>query len=98
MQVGIRDGHELVSAGPYALLLHPSYVGTALLTVGYAWYVLGGPSCMLRRPLLSALAAGAGAAVLVVRVANEERVLAAHFGEQWAAHAAARWRFIPYVF
>lgn len=86
-----------MATGPYALLLHPSYLGTALLAVGYAWYVQGGPRCMLRRPLVSALLVATGAAVLVMRVTNEERVLAAHFGEQWEAHAAARWRLIPYL-
>lgn len=32
--VGIRSGHELISEGPYSLLLHPSYLGTVLLAAG----------------------------------------------------------------
>lgn len=95
-EVGIRSGHELVSSGPYSLLLHPSYLGTGLLCAGYIWFV-GGPRNMLRRPAFSAALAAVGLAVLVLRVANEERVLQAHFGERWAAHAATRWRFIPFV-
>lgn len=95
-EVGIRSEHELVSTGPYALLLHPSYLGTGLLCAGFIWFV-GGPRNRMRRPAFSALLAAAGIAVLVLRVSNEERVLQAHFGERWAAHAATRWRFIPFV-
>lgn len=95
-EVGIRSEHELVSTGPYALLLHPSYLGTGLLCAGFIWFV-GGPRNRMRRPAFSALLAAAGIAVLVLRVSNEERVLQARFGERWAAHAATRWRFIPFV-
>ncbi|PRW33053.1 isoprenylcysteine carboxyl methyltransferase (icmt) family [Chlorella sorokiniana] len=95
-EVGIRSGHELVSTGPYALLLHPSYLGTGLLCAGFIWF-LGGPRSILRRPAFSALLAVTGLVVLGLRVSNEEAVLQAHFGERWAAHAATRWRFIPFV-
>lgn len=95
-EVGIRAGHELVTTGPYALLLHPSYLGTGMLVAGYIWF-WGGPRTAFRRPAWSAALAVAGLVILVGRVSNEERVLAAHFGERWAAHASTRWRFIPYV-
>lgn len=62
-EVGIRAGHALVGAGPYALLLHPSYAGTGLLVAG-ASYFLAGPRLLARRPLciLAALAIGAAVA------------------------------------
>lgn len=62
-EVGIRPQHELVGSGPYALLLHPSYVGSCLLTAGIAAY-LGGPWRVVRRWYgAAAMAAGLAAAL-----------------------------------
>lgn len=38
-EVSIRTSHQLVTTGPYALLLHPSYTGTAMVALGFCGYI-----------------------------------------------------------
>ncbi|KAL4857421.1 Protein-S-isoprenylcysteine O-methyltransferase B [Chlorella vulgaris] len=98
-EVGVRAGHSLVGEGPYALLLHPSYTGTALVGLGFSAYT----GIMRRRPtalVISAVVLGAigkSTCCPPLRIANEERVLAKHFGDAWREHASARWRLIPMI-
>ncbi|KAL4422815.1 hypothetical protein ABPG75_009012 [Micractinium tetrahymenae] len=96
-EVGIRQGHTLVQTGPYSLLLHPSYTGTALMVAGFAWWAAGPGACLRRRHVAAAYAA-IGCALIALRVSYEERALEAHFGEAWRLHAAARRRFMPFLF
>jgi protein-S-isoprenylcysteine O-methyltransferase Ste14 len=147
-EVGIRSEHELISSGPYTLLLHPSYTGAAMAGLGFCAYVgamrrpawalavtlhiavlLGALRHACIRPCCCSTASSAKAAApcsalavaparpctkgsahtnnlapalvsspAALRIANEERVLAEHFGEAWARHAATRWRIIPFLF
>jgi protein-S-isoprenylcysteine O-methyltransferase Ste14 len=36
MPMSLREGHELVTSGPYAYIRHPIYSGILLLTLGSA--------------------------------------------------------------
>lgn len=76
-EVGIREGHTLILTGPYSLVLHPSYTGTALMAAGYAWWAAGPRAC-LRRPDITAAYLAAACALIALRVGYEERALEAH--------------------
>lgn len=85
--VKVTEGQELIRGGPYRVLRHPAYTGLLLWSIGFA----------LWNPSLPGLVV-----LLVVtldeiafRVRNEERLLAAHFGDAWQRHAQATWAVIP---
>lgn len=86
--VTIKEGHELVKSGPYALVRHPIYTGllVAFLGSALALGLWGG---------VVAFALGAGALWRKLRI--EERWMRQQFGEvyeEYSRHVAA---LIPFV-
>jgi protein-S-isoprenylcysteine O-methyltransferase len=84
----VRDGHQLVQDGPYAIVRHPIYTGMLAALLGTA-LTLG--------TLASWMAVMSGLAGILLRVDVEERLMASEFG---AAHAGYRQRtrkLIPFV-
>ncbi len=86
--VTLKQDHELVERGPYAIVRHPIYTGFLVALVGVA----------LALGTVRALAAIAGVAIaFALKVRVEERFLGEQFGD---AHAAYRRRvraLIPYL-
>jgi len=81
----IKTGARLVQAGPYRRLRHPMYAAVLLLA-------LGGLACQLGPwRLVAWLALGA---VLRLKAAREERLLAARFPD-YAAYRARTGGFLP---
>ncbi|MFT4197962.1 MAG: isoprenylcysteine carboxylmethyltransferase family protein [Pseudoxanthomonas sp.] len=87
VDVGIQPGHELVQAGPYRWLRHPSYTGA--LACFYGLGVGQGDWASL------AVLALAVSAAFMRRIRVEEAVLAQAFGARWDAHARRTWRLFP---
>jgi len=86
--VAPREPARLIDDGPYRRVRHPMYVAELTIATG-APLTLGA-----RVSLLLALAF---AAVVVYRMAVEERALRARIPE-YAAYAARTYRLIPYVY
>ena len=87
--VVIQDKHELIIAGPYRLLRHPSYAGS-LLTLAGIGLALGN--------WLSLLVAVLGALIgFTRRIPVEEAALQAHFGGDYTAYAHRTWRLVPLI-
>ena len=83
--VALFAGHRLITAGPYALVRHPMYLGVMLAAWGSlllfrTWAVLGFAIMMFG---------------LVFRARREERVLADEFGDAWRAYAARVPAWLP---
>ena len=109
-QVAVRDGHRLVTDGPYALARHPSYTGWAMLTAGNALLLASAGSYFVeagwsRVPAAQAAAAAAFTHMSLIavnmffRVSTEDRVMRQEFGEAWDRWAKATpYRLIPYVY
>ena len=87
--VTLKEGHELVRTGPYALARHPLYTGFLLAVAGTA--VAAGEG---RGLLASALVAAA----LVRKLRLEERFLLEHFGESYRAYRRDVKALIPWLF
>ncbi len=87
--IKVVQGHELVRRGPYRVLRHPAYTGLILWSAGFA----------LWNPSLPGLVLVVALTVQEVafRVREEERLLAAHFGDAWREHVAATWAVVPLV-
>lgn len=86
--VTIKQGHELVTSGPYALVRHPIYTGLLLALLGSA-IALGD----WRAVLAFMLAAGALLRKLVV----EERWMRQQFGDEYQAYSRRVAALIPFV-
>lgn len=83
----VRDGHELVTAGPYARVRHPIY--TAL----YATFV--GLSLLSASWLVALSGLGGLTVVVAIRLPGEERLMLERFGPVYAAYMARTNRFVP---
>jgi protein-S-isoprenylcysteine O-methyltransferase Ste14 len=86
----IRDKHELVCGGPYALVRHPMYTSFLLMGLGQAF-------------LLSNWAMGLvgliGFAILFfLRVDKEERMMLEVFGQRYRDYMERTKRIIPYLY
>jgi protein-S-isoprenylcysteine O-methyltransferase Ste14 len=84
--VAIQPRHRLVTTGLYSVIRHPSYVGLMLGALGWALTFRSGIGVILA--LLNLLP-------LIARIRSEERLLAAQFGEEYAAWRRRTWRMVP---
>lgn len=85
----IKQDHELIRRGPYALVRHPIYTGTLMAAIGTA-VALGRIRDLLALPL-----------VIVgfwLKARSEERLLMSNFGDRYAAYRCeVRGAIIPYI-
>ncbi len=78
--------HSLATAGPYAKIRHPQYVGFVLIMLGF----------LLQWPTLLTLAMFPVLVFMYVRLAHsEEAASEREFGQAWRDYAAKTPRFIP---
>ena len=89
VRVQRERGHQVVSTGVYGIVRHPMYLGGVLMFVGGPLVV--GAASALAVGLLLTLA-------LVVRIADEERLLARELEGYEAYRQRVRWRLIPFVY
>lgn len=87
--VAIQEKHELVTDGFYGVIRHPSYLGAALLVLGWTLVFRSGLGLLL---LPIALWLG------VARINAEEALLASEFGQSWEAYRQRTWRLIPWLY
>jgi protein-S-isoprenylcysteine O-methyltransferase Ste14 len=88
--VAIRQDHEIIRAGPYRYVRHPSYSGYLLAALGLGialnnWLALG--------VLLLV-----NAAVFGYRIQVEESVLVTAFGQDYVAYQRTTRRIIPLIY
>jgi protein-S-isoprenylcysteine O-methyltransferase Ste14 len=79
---------RVVSTGVYAVVRHPMYLGMLVMFVG---------APLLLESRLALIAAAAVALILIVRIAREERLLAAQLDGYAEYRRNVRYRLIPFV-
>ncbi len=85
----IKEGHELIRRGPYALVRHPIYSGLFLAAIGTA-IAFGQTRSLLALPLVLA--------GFWVKIRAEERLLSQAMGEQYEAYRqTVRSAIIPFI-
>lgn len=106
----IKDDHRLATEGPYAIVRHPSYLGSVMIGLGTmlchlgrgSWFVsYGGFETVWGKCLVAAWSTLAlfPPTILIRRVGLEDKVLQERFGDQWVTYARrTRYRLIPYIF
>jgi protein-S-isoprenylcysteine O-methyltransferase Ste14 len=88
LQVG--SDHELVVAGPYRYVRHPSYTGAILMLAGVG---LGLGNALSLAACLVLPAIG-----YIQRISREEELLQRELGEPYAEYASQRRRLVPGVY
>jgi protein-S-isoprenylcysteine O-methyltransferase Ste14 len=86
--MGVREGHELVQSGPYAIVRHPIYTGLLVAMLGTA---------LITGTLPAYLGVAAGLCGILLRVAIEEELMAAEFGDAHAAYRQRTTKLVPFV-
>ena len=84
--VAIQPGHTLVTNGIYSHIRNPSYLGLLVMSLGLA---------LAFRSCVGVLLAALNIVPLVARIRSEEKLLRAHFGQEYEAYCARTWRLIP---
>jgi protein-S-isoprenylcysteine O-methyltransferase Ste14 len=83
----VKEGHELVTSGPYAYVRHPIYTGVILAAIGsaigtnYFWMLI----------VLAVVV------MFLLRIPKEEGYMMELFPEQYPAYRARTKRLIPFI-
>jgi protein-S-isoprenylcysteine O-methyltransferase Ste14 len=86
--VTIKQGHELITTGPYALVRHPIYTGILTGFLGMAIAI-----CEVRGFIVLVLIFIA----FWIKLRMEEQWMRAQFGEMYAAYAHQTAALVPYL-
>ena len=109
-EMSIRDGHQLITSGPYSIVRHPSYTGLALIACGNIVLLNSKGSYFVEAGLWDAVAGKAVAYSLSVfltlitltlcaRTRQEDVMLRKEFGAQWDEWAhRTPWRVVPFIY
>ncbi len=86
--VTVKQGHELITSGPYAVVRHPIYTGLLLGFLG---------SAVARGEWRGILAVALVFAVLCFKLRIEEKWMRAQFGELYTAYSRKVAALLPYI-
>lgn len=87
-QLGVQEGHRLVTTGPYGVVRHPIYLGLIDFTIGTALYL--NDVALLGVALLFVI-------YFLAQIRIEERFFADHFGTEWLEYRARTPALFPRV-
>jgi protein-S-isoprenylcysteine O-methyltransferase Ste14 len=79
---------KLATTGPYARIRHPMYVGLFMWSLTWCLFT---DNWLVSAPLASFIVF-----IALVRVPHEERVLLAHFGDDYRRYVERTHRFLPW--
>jgi protein-S-isoprenylcysteine O-methyltransferase Ste14 len=85
--VAVRSGQSLIETGPYRFIRHPIY------TAYFISYIAGG--LLSANWVLTFIPAPLFAAMIALRVGEEEKVMIETFGEAYLAYMRHTGRFLP---
>ena len=78
----IDKGREVTRSGPYRVVRHPLYLGSAVMGAGFAWAAQSLPVAILVATYLGVTLAAA--------MRTEEQALTAKFGDEYTAYREGR--------
>ncbi|KAG2122585.1 hypothetical protein DEU56DRAFT_72513 [Suillus clintonianus] len=109
-QLSVREGHHIVTTGPYAIVRHPSYTSGLMHAIG-ALILHGSPDSWLRHsgvldiPGVKTVVVTWLAGIILLmtnglfRVSEEDEMLKRTFGDEWERWAkVVRYRLIPGIY
>ena len=87
--VAIQQGHTLVTGGLYGTIRHPSYLGLVTASVGMS---------LVFRSTVGLIISALMLVVVLFRIAAEEKLLQAQFGDAYEAYRRRTARLVPRVY
>jgi protein-S-isoprenylcysteine O-methyltransferase Ste14 len=90
VDVQIATDHEVVDRGPFRLVRHPSYTGSLLAFVGFAFSIGNWIALLVMLVPISA--------AFVHRMNVEEQALRQAFGERYVRYMQRTKRLVPFVY
>jgi len=109
-ELALRQEHQLITEGPYAVVRHPSYTAGMFETVGMAICLVSSGSWVTESGVLTTIGGRMIAAVWMAwsayllvsvpnRIPHEDRMLQKQFGRLWDEWAArVPYRLLPGIF
>lgn len=88
-EVTLQDGHRLITDGSFRYVRHPRYAGGILMAFGLSLTFLSWIGLVV-----SVVSIG----VFLLRIRDEELLMADTFGEEWEAYCRRTRRLIPFVY
>ncbi len=110
LEVGIQDGHMLVTSGPYRIVRHPAYTGGLLLIAGNFMLLFNGGSFFTESGLRSTWVGKAIATTVVAhltwvavgslyRTRTEDELMRREFGKSWEEWSRKTpYRIVPFMY
>jgi protein-S-isoprenylcysteine O-methyltransferase Ste14 len=86
--VTVKEGHELITSGPYGLVRHPIYTGLLLAFMG---------SAVARGEWRGLLAVALVSGALWSKLSLEEKWMRAQFGESYEAYSRQVAALVPHI-
>ena len=83
----LRKNEELTMSGPYGLIRNPLYLGSFMMMFGFC--------ALIPDPTNFLFILGPVLIIYIVKVRQEEKLLAHRFPEQWATYSTTVPRFFP---
>ena len=90
MEIGTREGHQMIQSGPYKLIRHPSYTGYFLMILG-----MGMAYQNLYAFLIPLLQIGI---FFSKRIPQEELMLSQKFGEEHSSYQKRTKKLVPWIY
>jgi protein-S-isoprenylcysteine O-methyltransferase Ste14 len=86
--VTMKQGHELIQNGPYAIVRHPIYTGILLAMIGTA---------LTRGILAGYIGVAAGLVAIMIRIKIEEQLMSERFGDAYQIYRRRARKLVPFV-
>ncbi len=87
-EVTLQDGHRLITDGPFRYVRHPRYAGGILAAFGMS---------LTFRSWIGLVVSAVSIGVFLLRIRDEEILMAETFGEEWERYCRRTRRLIPFV-
>ena len=89
-QLGVNKKQKLITNGLYTHLMHPSYLGMCVLFWGIS---IAYQSLILFTMLIVLICI-----LVILRIPQEETMLATHFGAEYEVYRKDRWKMVPFLY
>ena len=89
VDAALNESHELVTSGPYGLVRHPIYLSMLCLVLGTGF--------MITPWVVLIIALAAFVIGTEIRIRIEERLLAAHFGDEFDRYQHSVSAYLPFI-
>ncbi len=89
VEVTLQEDHRFITDGPFSYIRHPRYAGAILIAIGLS---------LTFRSWIGLVVSVISIAIFLLRIRDEEVLMAQAFGEEWERCYRRTRRLIPFVY